>query len=90
MKAYAFSISTDECFDNMFTDKGNALIDILKRNSCLGVWQHPDGWIQVFMFKTIKQRDDAFELAKEADFNTAELIANTATIDERWVPNVSS
>lgn len=84
MKAYAFTISTDVCFNLINTAKGEELVNICKGEKLIGVYQDPDGIYQAFLFRTPRQRNKAYDKVIKAGIESAVIIGVTAEIDDIW------
>ena len=85
MKAYAFSISTDEVFYSIDTDKGNELLNQMKKCQLIGIWQEPNGLFQAFLFRTPEERNAAYTEACFIGYETAAVMIETAEIDDCWL-----
>ena len=89
VKVYAFSISTNEQFDDVIkgAEKSNRLLEVFKQYpfDFVGVHPDPNGQFAAFLFRTPKGRNEAAKKAQEIGFETAAPMLNTAYVDEKYI-----
>ena len=84
MTVYGFSVTTEEAYAAIDTEKGDKLIALLKMKNAVGIHPHPSGYFHIALFPTREQRDAALMMARRAGFETAEIVEECGEIDDAY------
>ena len=84
MTVFGFTVTTEEAFAALDTEKSDKFIALLKMNNAVGVHPYISGYYQIALFPTRKQRDSALKMARQAGFETAEIDEECGEIDDAY------